>query len=147
MAKKDTNVVKKRHGKKEDTLRKMHMYKETAIAAMNDAAQFDRKIIEANDEYINKLKEADNTEYEILRVNMEKAETEEEREAIRNRLAEMNSQRYTKDTENKGFYEKQQESHRNHNLKILVSVAAVTGLVYKFRKPIMEAGKVLLTKN
>lgn len=78
--------------------------------------------------------------------NMEKAESEEERSAIRSRLAEMNAQRYKKDTENKEFYEKQQESHRNHNLKILTSVAVITGLAYKFRKPLMNAGKALITK-
>ena len=58
----------------------------------------------------------------------------------------MNAQRYKKDTENKEFYEKQQESHRNHNLKILTSVAIITGLAYKFRKPLMNAGKALITK-
>ena len=77
---------------------------------------------------------------------MEKAESEEERSAIRSRLAEMNAQRYKKDTENKEVYEKQQESHRNHNLKILTSVAVITGLAYKFRKPLMNAGKALITK-
>ena len=99
-----------------------------------------------NDEYIKKLREADATEYDILKANMEKAESEEERSAIRSRLAEMNAQRYKKDTENKEFYEKQQESHRNHNLKILASVAVITGLAYKFRKPLMNAGKALITK-
>ena len=73
-------------------------------------------------------------------------ESEEERSAIRSRLAEMNAQRYKTDTENKEFYEKQQESHRNHNLKILTSVAVITGLAYKFRKPLMNAGKALITK-
>ena len=77
---------------------------------------------------------------------MEKAETAEEREAIRKRMEEMDKERYEKDTENKVFYEKQQENHRNHNLKILGSVAVVSGLVYKFRTPLMEVGKKMITK-
>ena len=124
----------------------MTIYKDSAVNAMKDSLEFDKKIVESNDEYIKKLREADATEYDILKANMEKAESEEERSAIRSRLAEMNAQRYKKDTENKEFYEKQQESHRNHNLKILTSVAVITGLAYKFRKPLMNAGKALITK-
>lgn len=132
--------------KAEDSIRKMTIYKDSAVNAMKDSLEFDKKIVESNDEYIKKLREADATEYDILKANMEKAESEEERSAIRSRLAEMNAQRYKKDTENKEFYEKQQESHRNHNLKILTSVAVITGLAYKFRKPLMNAGKALITK-
>lgn len=132
--------------KAENSIRKMTIYKDSAVNAMKDSLEFDKKIVESNDEYIKKLREADATEYDILKANMEKAESEEERSAIRSRLAEMNAQRYKKDTENKEFYEKQQESHRNHNLKILTSVAVITGLAYKFRKPLMNAGKALITK-
>lgn len=132
--------------KAEDSIRKMTIYKDSAVNAMKDSLEFDKKIVESNDEYIKKLREADATEYDILKANMEKAESEEERSAIRSRLAEMNAQRYKKDTENKEFYEKQQESHRNHNLKILTSVAVIAGLAYKFRKPLMNAGKALITK-
>lgn len=132
--------------KAEDSIRRMTIYKDSAVNAMKDSLEFDKKIVESNDEYIKKLREADATEYDILKANMEKAESEEERSAIRSRLAEMNAQRYKKDTENKEFYEKQQESHRNHNLKILTSVAVITGLAYKFRKPLMNAGKALITK-
>lgn len=99
-----------------------------------------------NDGYMKKLCEVDSTEYEILKMNMEKAETAEERKAIRKRMAEMDKERYAKDAENKAFYEKQQETHRNHNIKILGSVAIVSGLVYKCRKPLMDMGKKLITK-
>ena len=84
---------------------------------------------------------------EVLKQNMEKADTAEEREAIRKRMAEMQRARYEKDTENKKFCEDQQENHRNHNLKILTAIAVASGLVYKFRKPIIEAGKKLITKT
>lgn len=140
------SIIRQPGRKAEDSIRKMTIYKDSAVNAMKDSLEFDKKIVESNDEYIKKLREADATEYDILKANMEKAESEEERSAIRSRLAEMNAQRYKKDTENKEFYEKQQESHRNHNLKILTSVAVITGLAYKFRKPLMNAGKALITK-
>ena len=91
--------------KAEDSIRKMTIYKDSAVNAMKDSLEFDKKIVESNDEYIKKLREADATEYDILKANMEKAESEEERSAIRSRLAEMNAQRYKKDTENKEFYD------------------------------------------
>ena len=83
---------------------------------------------------------------EAAKYSIVKAETAEEREAIRKRMAEMDKERYAKDTENKTFYEKQQEAHRSHNLKILGSVAIVSGLVYKYRKPLMDMGRKLITK-
>lgn len=42
--------------------------------------------------------------------------------------------------------EKQQEAHRSYNLKILGSVAIVSGLVYKYRKPLMDMERKLITK-
>lgn len=139
-------VAKRKPTKGEDKIRKIQMFKETVNNAINDATEFDKAILESNDLYINKLCEADNTEYEILKLNMEKAESGEERAAIRERIAEIKKERYAKDTENKQFYERQQESHRNHSLKILGSLAVVSGLVYRFRKPLAEAGKKLITK-
>ena len=134
-------VAKRRPTKGEDKIRKIQMFKETANNAISDATEFDKAILESNEVYVNKLCEADNTEYEILKLNMEKAESDEERAAIRKRIAEMQKERYAKDTENKQF-----ESHRNHNMKILGSLAVVSGLVYTFRKPLAEAGKKLITK-
>lgn len=139
-------VSKRRFNKSEEHMRKVHVYKDTALNAMQDASEFDTTIVELNDAYMEKLREADSTEYEILKLNMEKAETAEERETIRKRMAEMDKERYAKDTENKTFYEKQQEAHRSHNLKILGSVAIVSGLVYKYRKPLMDMGRKLITK-
>ena len=121
-------VSKRRFNKSEEHMRKVHVYKDTALNAMQDASEFDTTIVELNDGY------------------MEKAETAEKREAIRKRMAEMDKERYAKDTENKTFYEKQQEAHRSHNLKILGSVAIVSGLVYKYRKPLMDMGRKLITK-
>ena len=130
-------VSKRRFNKSEEHMRKVHVYKDTALNAMQDASEFDTTIVELNDGYM---------ENEILKLNMEKAETAEEREAIRKRMAEMDKERYAKDIENKTFYEKQQEAHRSHNLKILGSVAIVSGLVYKYRKPLMDMGRKLITK-
>ncbi len=138
--------VKRSPTKSEDKISKIQMFKETANNAISDATEFDKTILKSNEEYVNKLCEADNAEYEILKLNMEKAESNEERSTIRKRMVEMQKERYAKDTENKQFYERQQENHRNHNLKILGSLAVVSGLVYTFRKPLAEAGKKLITK-
>lgn len=139
--------VSKRHfNKSEEFMRKVHIFKDAANNAMQDAYNFDTSIVESNDGYIEKLREADRTEYEILMFNLEKAETAEEREAIRKRMAEMNKERYTKDTENKAFYERQQDAHRNHNLKILGALVIACGLVYKVRKPLINMGSKLITK-
>ena len=146
MIESNKRVVKRSRTKGEDKICKIQIFKDTANNVISDATEFDKAILESNEVYINKLYEADNAEYEIIKINMEKAESEEERTAIRKRISEMQKKRYAKDTENKHFYEKQQESHRNHNLKILASVAVITGLAYKFRKPLMNAGKALITK-
>ena len=138
--------VKRSPTKSEDKISKIQMFKETANNAISDATEFDKTILKSNEEYVNKLCEADNAEYEILKLNMEKAESNEERSTIRKRMVEMQKERYAKDTENKQFYERQQENHRNHNLKILGSLAVVSGLVYTFRKPLAESGKKLITK-
>lgn len=80
------------------------------------------------------LVQADKPKYEILKENMEKAETAEERQIIRNRMVEMKRERYQKDTETKAFLDKQQTYHKNFNLQVLGSLAIVIGLVVKFRR-------------
>ena len=76
-------IPKRKANKNVDKIRKIQMFKETANNAMQDATEFDKTIIESNDEYINRLCEADAAEYELLKMNMDKAESEGEREAIR----------------------------------------------------------------
>lgn len=139
-------VVKRRKTKEEDKIRKIQMFKETVNNFISDATEFDKAVLELNEVYVNKLCEADKAEYEILKLNMEKAESDEERAAIRIRIAEMQKERYAKDTENKQFYERQQENHRKNSLKILGSLAVVSGLAYRFKKPLAEEGKKLIKK-
>ena len=141
MVKQNTRNARKR----EDFIRKANMYKDIVINAMKDVSEFDSKVLKANDEYLDVLAQADKPEYDILNVNMEKAETAEERQAIRDRMVEMKKERYQKDTENKAFYERQQTHHRNYTLQVLGSMAVVTGLVVKFKKPIIDVGKKLIT--
>ena len=74
---------------REDIIRKTNMYKDTAINAMKNVSEFDSKVIDSNDEYLERLLQADKSEYDILKENMEKAETAEERQSIRDRMAEM----------------------------------------------------------
>lgn len=137
----------KNPSKKEAKLRKLNIYKEAAKTAMDNISDFDKKILDSNNDYIEKLCQADQTEYNILLENLKLTDSEEERAAIRARMVEMKKERYQKDTENKEFCDKQQENHKHGILQIVGSVAIVTGVVYKFRKPLMEAGKKLITKR
>jgi hypothetical protein len=143
----ETKQNKKRDEKRADVIRKTNMYMDTAVNAMTKVTEFDTKIVEANDEYLEKLRQADCSEYDILKINMDRAETETERQAIRDRMAEMKKERYIKDTENKSFYESQQTAHKKYTLQVLTSMAAVTGLVVKFRKPLMTIGKKMIAKR
>ncbi len=143
----DGNSLKKT-GKVNSKLRKMNMYKDAAKNAMDNNTAFDSKIIDANNEYLNKLCQARQPEYDILLENLKLASSEEERAEIRARMAEMKKEDYEKDTENKKFYNNQQENHKRFNLAVLGSVAVVTGhFVWKYRKPILNAGKKLITKS
>lgn len=94
------------------------MYKDIVIDAMKDVSEFDSSILKSNDEYPDVLVHADKLEYDLLKENMEKAETAEESQAIRDRMIEMKKERYQKDTENKVFYERQQTHHKNYTLQV-----------------------------
>lgn len=142
------NELIRKSGKKETKLRKLSMYKDAAKTAMDNISAFDKKVLDINNEYLEKLCQADQAEYNILLENLKLADSEEERAAIRARMTEMKKERYQKDTENKEFCGKQQENHKHGILQIVGSVAVVTGVVaYKFRKPLMETGKKLITKG
>lgn len=56
-----------------------------------------------------RLSKADSTEYEILRLNMEKVEADKEREAIRKVMVAMGKERAVKDIANKDFCESPQK--------------------------------------
>lgn len=146
MNERNTISRKKVSSENDKKIKKLSIYKEASIDAIREASKFDTAIIQSNDEYLKILLEADKTEYDLLKLNMEKAESEAERKAIRDRMAEMKKERYEKDSENKTFYERQQENHKNYILKILGSVAVMAGLV-KFRKPIKDLSKKLITKH
>ncbi len=140
-------VPSRKRSKQNEKLKKFNVYKDTALSAIRDNTQFDTAIVKSNENYMIKLSEADKSEYELLKINMQKAESADEREKIRNYMVEMRKERDAKDTENKVFYEKLQENHENYNLKIIGSVAVVLGFAYKYRKPILDAGKKLITNK
>ena len=147
MEEKSGKSISKFNGNGQDTTRNKNIYKDAAIKAIQNVTEFDTKIIESNDEYLDKLLRADSSEYDILKINMEKAESETERQAIRDRMVEMKKERYGKDSENKEFYKIQQREHKNFNLQVLCSLAIVTGFVVKYRKPIINMGKNMLTPH
>lgn len=132
-------------GKKEVFLHKANIYKEVAQNAMDNVSKFDSIVVKSNEMYPEALQRADSEEYTILSENLKLADTAEERAAIRNRMVEMKKERYEKDTENKTFYENQQINHKNYTKQVLTSVAAVSGLVFMFRKPLIDAGKKFIS--
>ena len=141
------NQIKKHIGKREEVVCKLDIYKGAVVNAMEKVTEFDSVVVKSNEVYLERLLEADKLEYDILKENMKKADTIEERETIRRRMAEMKKERYEKDTENKDYYVKQQTRHKNYTLQVLGSIGVLTGLVVKYRKPIMNLGKKLITKS
>lgn len=89
--------------RKRSKQKKFNVYKDTALSAIRDNTQFDTAIVKSNENYMIKLNEADKSEYELLKINMQKAGSADEREKIRNHMVEMRKERDTKDTENKAF--------------------------------------------
>lgn len=141
------NELIKKSGKKDFSLHKLSLYKDSAITAMDNVSDFDKKVLDTNNEYLEMLSRADQPEYNILLENLKLADSKEERADIRARMAEMKKKRYLKDTENKEFCDRQQENHKHSILQIVGSVAVVTGVIYKFRKPLVNVGKKLITKQ
>ena len=56
-------------------MKKFNVYKDTALSAIRDNTQFDTAIVKLNENYMIKLREADKSEYELLKINMQKAES------------------------------------------------------------------------
>lgn len=50
--------LKRHFNKSEEHIRKVHVYKDTALNAMQDASEFDTTIVELNDGCMEKLREA-----------------------------------------------------------------------------------------
>lgn len=140
------SIVIKESNKNQNLMDRINVYKATAEKAMDDSSMFDAKLMDINSDYMNILVKADQEEYNMLKINYEKADTPEERREIRERMKEMKKERYDKDSENKKFLKEQQSNHKNHNLQILGSIALVANLAYTFRKPIIKAGKSFITK-
>lgn len=142
----ENNFIKK-PSKNDFKLRKLNLYKDSAITAMDNISDFGKKILDTNNEYLEKLCLADQPEYNILLENLRLANSEDERAAIRARMAEMKKERYQKDTENKEFCDRQHENHKHSILQIVGSIAVVTGVIYSFRKPLVNVGKKLIAKQ
>lgn len=56
------NEIGKKNAKSETLLRKITLYKDTAITAMDNEKEFGTAVIQANDGYLEKLLKADETE-------------------------------------------------------------------------------------
>ena len=105
--------------------------------------------IKSNEEYMERLTKSDKEEYDILKLNMQMAESESKRAAIRQAMADMRKDRVIKDTENKAFYEKQQKEHNENSRKILnsifwfLAIGSGVGLGVYYGRPMLMAGKRL----
>lgn len=73
-------VTSRKRSKQNEKLKKFNVYKDTALSAIRDNTQFDTAIVKSNENYMIKLNEADKSEYELLKINMQKAESADERE-------------------------------------------------------------------
>lgn len=131
------------------SLKRASLYKDAAITTIKDSTAYDSMLMESNEEYMERLTKSDKEEYDILKLNMQSAENETEREAIRKALADMRKDRAIKDTENKAFYEKQQKEHNENSRKILNSVfwalaiGSGIGLGVYYGRPALMVGKRL----
>lgn len=140
------NAMEKLELKSKEYLQRLNIFKENAADAYDKADKFDTTIISSNEDYMIKLQEGNREEFEILKENMAKAQSEEERESIRLRMKEIQEEMYKKDSENKEFYERQQEAHNKKFMKYLGVMAVTAGLV-KYHKPIIDKGKKVIMKK
>ena len=122
----------------DNTIQKINLYKDSVVKSMDKVTDFDKSVINSNGEYIKNLAQADKEEYEVLKENMKKADSSEERAAIRDRMKEMKKERYTKDAENKEFYDNQQKKHKDYMKQVLFTVAITAGVIYIYRKSSSE---------
>ena len=96
------------------SIKRAGIFKDAAIDTIKDSTAYDSMLMESNEEYMERLTKSDKEEYDILKLNMQMAESESERAAIRQAMADMRKDRVIKDTENKAFYEKQQKEHNEN---------------------------------
>lgn len=145
-------VTKKHYSRGQNDIRRSCIYKDAALNMIKDSTAYGSMLIESNEEYMEHLTKSDKEEYDILKLNMMKSESEPERELIRREMADMREARTMKDTENKAFYERQQQEHSDNSRKILnsiflaVIIGSVGGVGYKYRKPILATCKSLAIK-
>ena len=124
-------------------LKKMEFYKDSAIEAIRNTIEFDKKIIDSKIEYRDKISASHEDEYRLLQRNYEMAKTEEERSAIREQMSDIRRTEREEAKDYDAFADDVQSKHNEQILKILFSVAVTTGLV-KVSKPLISAGKNLI---
>lgn len=131
------------------SIKRAGIFKDAAIDTIKDSTAYDSMLMESNEEYMERLTKSDKEEYDILKLNMQMAESESERAAIRQAMADMRKDRVIKDTENKAFYEKQQKEHNENSRKILnsifwfLAIGSGVGLGVYYGRPMLMAGKRL----
>lgn len=65
------------------SIKRAGIFKDAAIDTIKDSTAYDSMLMESNEEYMERLTKSDKEEYDILKLNMQMAESESERAAIR----------------------------------------------------------------
>ncbi|MGI6096094.1 MAG: hypothetical protein ACOYBL_11790 [Lachnospiraceae bacterium] len=124
-------------------------YANVAVEAIRAGQTSDEQTFRESREYLQAMSEIYNSERDMLQKELESDISEERRKEIFERLAEI-SQLVVEDSRkhDEDFLKPIHEESKNNNLRILASVfmlaASAAGLVIKYKKPIMEAGKQLV---
>ncbi|NDO45256.1 hypothetical protein [Clostridium sp. MD294] len=125
------NTLNKKSEKKNLKLHQLDIYKDIVQTGMNNLSNYDMQIIDDNAEYLEKLYKANQPAYDILFENMKNADSPEERADIRKTIIEIQRNSCSKDTENKEFYSKCQESHTDNIFQIFKCVSYVLTVVVR----------------
>ena len=125
-------------------IRKIEIFKEAAVDEIKNSTELDKKIVEEKSTYREKISSSHTEEYKILAKNMEKADTPEERQAIRDQMESIRKDEREEAKDFNEFADNVHGNHHKHSMQVLGAIAITAGLV-KFRKPIMDFGKSLIS--
>lgn len=110
--------------------------------------EFDKKAIDASQEYLKEVSNVFSHERATLSKELERDLSDEQRQKILDREAEINREIIAAAKEHdENFVKPMQQDHKQHSLRLVASAfALVTGsAAIVYRKPLLAAGKQLLT--
>ena len=126
-------------------LEKISMLKDTVVSGINSSSEASQKIVEEKSIYKEKVTESYAPIYESLIKQFSEAESEEERREIRANMLEFKKLERSESKDYDEFAGNTQAENNDHILKCAFIVAVGAGLI-KFRKPLMNAGKLFMQR-